>query len=72
VANDVAGVLKLAGVHAEVAVAGVKQALEIGEAEGVVDSERADDAEAKPLVDDAVELGNGVAVGRLRGLRLAN
>jgi len=72
VANDVAGVLKLAGVHAEVAVAGVKQALEIGEAEGVVDSESADDAEAKPLVDDAVELGNGVALGRLRGLRLAN
>jgi len=72
VANDVAGVLKLAGVHAEVAVGGVKQALEIGEAEGVVDSESADDAEAKPLVDDAVELGNGVAVGRLRGLRLAN
>ncbi|CAA9575637.1 MAG: hypothetical protein AVDCRST_MAG19-3316 [uncultured Thermomicrobiales bacterium] len=45
--------------EAEVAVAGAEERLGLGEAEGVVDSEGADDAEAEPLVDQPVEAVGG-------------
>src|SRR3981189_2843457 len=54
VANDVVGILEFAGMHTEVAVGGVEEAIEIREAQRVVDREGADDAEAKAFVDDAV------------------
>ena len=51
------GFLELAGVDAEVAVCGFEHAFEIVEAEGIVGGEGADDAEAYPLVNQAIELG---------------
>src|SRR5690606_11613720 len=62
-ALDVAGLLQAARVHAEVAVRGVEQALEVVEAELVVDREGAHDAEAHALVDDPVQLDGAPAPG---------
>src|SRR5512143_2570896 len=56
-ARDVAGVLQLARVHAQVAVRGLHEPLELDEAELVGDRERAHDAETDALVDEAVEAG---------------
>ena len=55
-AADVVGFLKFAGVDAEIPVSGFEQALEIVEAERIVDGESADNAEAETLVNQAIEL----------------
>ena len=62
-AGDVAGLLELAGVHAQVAVGGLQQPLELVEGERLVDRERAHDGEPHPLVDEAVELERSVGRG---------
>src|SRR5712691_10455025 len=54
-AGDVRRLLELAGVHAQVAVCGLQERLELVEAEAVVHGERAHDAEAHALVDQPVE-----------------
>ena len=43
--------------HAQVAVGGLEHALEVVEAERIVGGERADDAEADALVNQAIEFG---------------
>ena len=55
-ALDVAGVFELARVHAEIAVAGLQDRLELVEGQPFVHRERRDDAEAKTLVNDAIEI----------------
>src|SRR5690606_30976014 len=61
-AFDVAGLLEAARVHAQVAVRGTEETLEVVEAERVVDRERADDAEAHAFVDHAVQLDGAPAL----------
>src|SRR5438094_2245997 len=56
-AGDILRVLELARVHADVAVGGLEQLLEIVESERFVDSQRAHDAESHPLMDELVEIG---------------
>src|SRR5881296_2428146 len=56
-AGDVLRLLEPARVHAQVAVRGLEQRLELVEAQRIVHGERAHDAEADPLVDQPVELG---------------
>ena len=69
VAGDVASLFQLAGMHAEVAVGGLEQALEVVEAERIVDGQRAHDAQPQSLMDDAIELGQlGGGVRTLRAL----
>jgi hypothetical protein len=48
---------ELAGMDAEVAVSGLKDTLEIIEAEGVVGREGADDTEANAFMNQTIELG---------------
>src|SRR5690349_14324797 len=55
-AGDVAGVLELARVHAEVAVRGLEQPLKVVEGERIVDGERTDDPQPDALVDQPVQL----------------
>src|SRR6266545_2512160 len=66
-AGDVLRLLELAGVHAEVAVAGLEECFQLAEGEARVHRERADDAEADPLVNQPVELGRGGLRLRLHG-----
>src|SRR6185503_6523934 len=54
--RDVAGFLELARVHAQVAVGGLQQLLQVGEAEDRRRGQRADDAEPETLVDQAIEM----------------
>src|SRR5215208_7226532 len=54
-ASDVAGFLELARVHAQVAVRRLHEAFQIVERQRLVDGERAENAESKPLVDETVE-----------------
>src|SRR6202051_3300644 len=68
VALDVTGLFELARVHAEVAVRGAQQALEIVEAQPLVHGQRRDDPQPHALVDQAVELESG-AGGAFRGGR---
>src|SRR5207247_6838192 len=75
-AFDVAGLFEAAGVHAEVAVGGADQVLELVEGERLGHRERAHDGQPDPLVDQAVELRrlrpHALRAGRpLRGLRPA-
>src|SRR6266446_3476579 len=56
-AGDVLRLLEPARVHAQVAVRGLEQRLELVEAQRIVHGERAHDAEPDPLVDEPVELG---------------
>src|SRR5436309_13517115 len=63
VARDVAGVLELARVDAEIAVARLEQGLELVEGETLAHRERADDREPHAFVNQPVEL-------RRRRLRL--
>jgi hypothetical protein len=71
--RDVPGFFQLARVDAEIAVARVQQALQIGEAERRFRGEGADDAEANPFVDQSIEvIGRGHDHARLgRSGRLA-
>src|SRR5919205_3788683 len=55
-AGDVLRFLQLAGMHAEVAVRRLEERLEIAEAERLVDGERADDPQAHPLVNQAIQV----------------
>src|SRR5512147_1390516 len=64
-AGDVVGVLELARMHAEVAVGDLEQTLELVEAGPLHTGERRHDAQADPLVDQAIELGGGA--GRAAG-----
>src|SRR5947199_4002673 len=54
--GDVAGLLELAGMDAQVAVGRLEQLLEVVEAQVVVDRQRADDPQPHSLVDEAVEV----------------
>src|SRR5204863_5734394 len=65
-AGDVRRVLEFARVHAQVAVRGLEERLELVEAQAVVDGQRAHDAEAHPLVDQPVELARAWGHGRAR------
>src|SRR5438876_7298905 len=56
-ARDVLRFLELAGVHAQVAVGRLEERLQLVEGQRVVHRQRADDAEADPLVDQPVQLG---------------
>src|ERR1035441_3343742 len=56
-AGYVGGFLQLARVHAEVAVGGIEQFLELVKGERLVDGERAEDPQAQPLVNQPVEPG---------------
>ena len=67
-AGDVARALELAGVHAQVAVAGVQELLELREAHARVHAERAHDAEAHALVDEPIRVA-GLGVGEIAGHR---
>src|SRR5207247_384964 len=58
-AFDVAGLFEAAGVHAEVAVGGADQVLELVEGERLGHRERAHDGQPDPLVDEAVERERG-------------
>ena len=62
-AGNVVGFLELAGVNTEVAVGGFEDALEIVETERFVGGESADDAEADPLVNEAIEFGEFGSLG---------
>src|SRR5687767_10241931 len=55
-AGDVAGFVKLAGMYAAVAVGRLQEILEVVEAQVLVDSQGADDAQAHPFVDKAFEV----------------
>ncbi len=61
VAGDVLRVLELARVHAQVAVGRVQQALQIVERQPLVHRQRADDAEAQALVNQAIEVQRSAA-----------
>src|SRR3954452_24188522 len=65
-AHDVSGLFELARVHAQVAIGGLQQALELIEGERLVDRERTHDGQPHPLVNEAVELER--AVGRRAAL----
>src|SRR5258708_1695001 len=54
-AQDVLSFLQLARMDAEIAVGGSQQRLEVAEAHSLVHGERAQDAEAHPLVNEPVE-----------------
>ena len=54
-ARDVVRLFEFAGVDAEVAVAGLEHLAQLGEAQGLVDRQGADDGQAQALVDQAVE-----------------
>src|ERR1051325_6289903 len=56
VARDIARVLQLARVHAQVAVGRLEQRLELVEGELLAHGERAHDRESHPLVNEAVEI----------------
>src|SRR5262249_3451540 len=71
-AGDVAGLLELARVRAEIAVADLEQRLRLVEGQLPVARQRAHDAEAPPLVDQPVEsgiLGGAGYGGHGEGLR---
>ena len=73
-AMDILGFFELARVHAKVAVGGLEQGFQLVEGERAIDGERADNAEADALVDEAVEVArNGFAgmAANLRELRFA-
>src|SRR5207247_3205069 len=57
-AREVARVLELAGVDADVAVRRLQHRLQLVEAERRVHGQRADDAEARLLVNEALEIGD--------------
>src|SRR5712671_2895013 len=54
-AGDVLRPFQLSGVDTQIAIGRLHQLLEIAEAEGIVDRERADDAEPQTLVNESVE-----------------
>src|SRR5688500_3485188 len=54
VAAQVSRFLQLAGMHAQIAVGGAEQMLELVEGEGLVDRERTHDRQPDPLVDQPV------------------
>ncbi len=68
-ARNVLRFLEFAGVNAEIAVSGLKNALEIVEGERLVGGESADDAEANAFVNQAVEFGEREHAGSARGPR---
>src|SRR6202166_5073272 len=68
VALDVTGLFELARVHAEVAVGGAQEALEVVEAQPLVHGKRRDDPQPHALVDQPVEIESG-AGGAFRGRR---
>ena len=63
-AGNVLGFFEFAGVNAEIAVGGLEHALEVVEAEGIVGSEGADDAQADALVNQSIKLGEFGSDGR--------
>src|ERR1041385_7599439 len=62
-AFEVAGLFEATGVHAEVAVGGADQVLELVEGERLGHGERAHDRQPDPLVDEAVERERGPGGG---------
>src|SRR5262249_39552281 len=72
-AGDIAGVLELAGMAAEIAVADREQPLELVERHLLAYRQRAHDAEPDALVDQAIDFrGAIVAGGRRRRFQLAS
>src|SRR5579864_5165807 len=69
VALDVTGLFELARVHAEIAVGGAQQALQVVEAQPLVHGQRRDDPQPHALVDQAVELESGAGGAAFRGRR---
>src|SRR5688500_9465550 len=55
-ARDVTCLFELASMHAQVAIRCIEQLLEITELHAIVHSERADDGQARTLVNDVVEI----------------
>jgi hypothetical protein len=66
-ATEIAGVLELARVNAEVAVGGAEQLLEFVESERFVDGKGADDRETRAFMNQAIEIGAEVSGGRAAG-----